>query len=147
MERLELAALGLIGLAALSIWFVPGLDYGLGLLVLLLAGGLAWTLWTGYGDRYLLLCLGEAFAIGLGLIVPALGVLVQPCLVLLVVGLEDRTLLALSALAATALAAVFVFLRQTLVPLLVGVLALALLAALLLGLEAWAARRLARSDL
>ncbi|NLX50178.1 MAG: hypothetical protein GXY82_10005 [Methanospirillum sp.] len=143
VDRVRVAAVGLVALAAAGVWLVPGLDPLLGAVVLLLGGALAWLAWSGHGDRYLLLCTGEAFALGIGLALPVLAVLAQPFLAALAVGTGDRAALVAGGGAATLLAAGFVLAGETLLALLALVAALAAVAVTLAGLEAWAARRLA----
>ena len=87
------------------------------------------------------LCLGEAFAVGLGTAAPVLGVLAQPLIAALVVGTEDRTAFALAAVAATAAAGGVLLFRHTLVPLLVVAALAAVVVLALAGLEAWMRRR------
>ncbi len=137
MDLARVAPVAAIVAGGAAVWLVPGLDPLLGLLVAVLGGVVAWGAWTGYGGPYLLLCLGEAFAVGLASAAPVLGVLAQPFVAALVLGTEDRTGLLLGASAATAGAAVMLLFRHTLLPLL-GLAAVA--AVLVLGLaafEAW----------
>ena len=62
------------------------------MLVVLLGAGVAATVLTGYGGPYLLLCLGEAFAVGLGIASLVLGVLFQPAIAGMLCD-DDRTAL------------------------------------------------------
>lgn len=137
MDAARLAPIGAVAAGAAAVWLVPGLDPLLGLLVAVLGAVVAWAHWTGYGGPYLVLCMGEAFAVGLASVAPALGVLAQPLIAALVLGTEDRRGLLLAAGAATAAAAGVLFLRHTLVPLLVLAAAVAVFVLALAGLEVW----------
>ena len=141
MDAARLAPVAAVVAGAAAVWLVPGLDPLLGLLVAVLGAAVAWAHWTGYGGPYLVLCMGEAFAVGLGSAAPLLGVLAQPLIAVLVIGTEDRTGLALGGLAATLAAAAVLFFRHTLVPLLALVAVAAVLVLVLAALEAWMRRR------
>ncbi len=137
MDAARLAPVAAVVAGAAAVWLVPGLDPLLGLLVALLGGAVAWAHWTGDRGPYLVLCLAEAFAVGLASAAPLLGVLAQPLVAALVLGTGDRGALVLGGAAATlAAAAVFLF-RNTLVPLLALVAVGAVLVLGLAGLEAW----------
>ena len=141
MDAARFAPVAAVVAGAAAVWLVPGLDPLLGLLVAVLGAAVAWAHWTGYGGPYLVLCMGEAFAVGLGSAAPLLGVLAQPLIAVLVIGTEDRTGLALGGLAATLAAAAVLFFRHTLVPLLALVAVAAVLVLVLAALEAWMRRR------
>ena len=137
MDPARLAPVAAVVAGAAAVWLVPGLDPALGLLVALLGGAVAWAHWTGYRGPYLVLCLGEAFAVGLASAAPLLGVLAQPLVAALVLGTEDRAGLALGATAATLGSAAVLLFQNTLVPLLALVAVGAVLVLGLVGLEAW----------
>lgn len=137
MDAARAAPVAAVAAGAAAVWFVPGLDPLLGLLVALLGAAAAWSYLAGYGGPYLLLCLGEAFAVGLAASSPVLGVLAQPPIAALVVGTEDRPGLLLAAGAATLVAGAMLLFRHTLVPLLVLGAACAVVVLALAGLEAW----------
>ena len=142
MDAARVAPVVAIAAGAAAVWLVPGLDprprparrpaRGRGRLG---RSG------PGTAARILLLCLGEAFAVGLGTAAPVLGVLAQPLIAALVVGTEDRTAFALAAVAATAAAGGVLLFRHTLVPLLVVAALAAVFVLALAGLEAWLRRR------
>jgi hypothetical protein len=137
MEYERAIPVAVIAVFAAAVWFVPGLDPIVGVLVAVLGLVVAASVLGGYGGPYLAFCLGEAFAVGLGTATPLLGVLVQPLVAYLAIGHEDRQGLVLGATAATlAAGAVFLY-RDTLAPLLlvVAVGAAAVLAFVLV--EAW----------
>ena len=141
MDAARAAPVAAVVAGAAAVWLVPGLDPLLGLLVAVLGAAVAWAHWTGYGGPYLVLCMGEAFAVGLGSAAPLLGILAQPLIAVLGIGTEDRTGLALGGLAATLAAAAVLFFRHTLVPLLALVAVAAVLVLVLAALEAWMRRR------
>ncbi len=137
MDGARLAPVAAVVAGAVAVWLVPGLDPLLGLLVALLGGAVAWAHWTGDRGPYLVLCLGEAFAVGLASAAPLLGVLAQPLVAALVLGTEDRAGLALGGAGATLGAAAVLLVQNTLVPLLALVAVGAVLVLGLVGLEAW----------
>ncbi len=78
MQQFNLALLGAIGVAAgMSLLLSGGMNQQTAI-VLLLGMAIAGAVITGYGGRFLLLCLGEAFAVGLGTQSAVLGVAFQP---------------------------------------------------------------------
>ena len=137
MDPARLAPVAAVVAGAVAVWLVPGLDPALGLVVALLGGAVAWAHWEGHRGPYLVLCLGEAFAVGLASAAPLLGVLAQPLVAALVLGTEDRAGLALGGAGATLGAAGVLLFQNTLVPLLALVAVGAVLVLGLVGLEAW----------
>ncbi|MEN6517729.1 MAG: hypothetical protein ABFC38_05995 [Methanospirillum sp.] len=141
MDAARVAPVAAVAAGAAAVWLVPGLDPLLGVLVALLGAVAAGSFLTGYGGPYLVLCLGEAFAVGLAVAAPVLGVVAQPVIAVLVVGTGDRRGLLLAAGAATIAAAGMLLVRHTLVPLLVVAAAAAVFVLALAGLEAWVRAR------
>jgi hypothetical protein len=137
MDAARLAPVAVVGAGAVAVWLVPGLDPLLGLLVALLGAAVAGAYLAGYGGPYLLLCLGEAFAVGLAAAAPVLGVLAQLPIAALVMGTGDRAGLLIGAGAATLAAGAMLLAPHTLVPLLVLAAAGAVFVLVLAGLEAW----------
>ncbi len=144
MDAARVAPVVAVAAGAAAVWLVPGLDPLLGVLVAVLGVVVAAASLTGYGGPYLVLCLGEAFAVGLAVATPVLGVLAQPVIAVLVVGTEDRRGLLLGAGAATVAAGAMLLVRNTLVPLLVVAAAAAVFVLALAGLEAWIRARFSR---
>ncbi len=137
MDAARAAPVAAIAAGAAVVWLVPGLDPLLGVLVAVLGVVVAASYLTGRGGPYTVLCLGEAFAVGLGTAAPALGVLAQPLIAALVVGIEDRRGLLLTAVAATLAAGGVLLLRHTLAPLLIVAAGGAVFVLAIGGLEAW----------
>ncbi|MEN6341444.1 MAG: hypothetical protein ABFC89_02685 [Methanospirillum sp.] len=143
MDAARVAPVVAIVAGAAAVWLVPGLDPLLGGLVAVLGAVVAVSFLTDRGGLYVVLCMGEAFAVGLAVAAPVLGVLAQPLVAALVVGTDDRQGFLLAAGAATVAAGAVLLVRHTLAPLLVVAVAAAVVVLALLGLEAWLKRRFA----
>lgn len=146
MERRRIAFLCALSGAALAALLVPEARLEIGILVVLLGVGLAATVLTGYGGPYLLLCLGEAFAVGLGAASLVLGVLFQPAIAVMLCD-DDRTALIVGGSTATVAAAGVLVYRQPLFLLLALLAVSVCMAAGLVGFDAWMRRRLSSGDL
>jgi len=146
MERRRIAFLCALSGAALAALLVPEARLEIGILVVLLGVGLAATVLTGYGGPYLLLCLGEAFAVGLGAASLVLGVLFQPAIAVMLCD-DDRTALIVGGSTAIVAAAGVLVYRQPLFLLLALLAVSVCMAAGLVGFDAWMRRRLSSGDL
>ena len=113
MERRQAAFLCALSGAALAALLVPEARPEIGILVVLLGAGVAAAVLTGYGGPYLLLCLGEAFAVGLGSASLVLGVLFQPAIAGMLCD-DDRTSLIVGGSTAIVAAAGVLVFRQPL---------------------------------
>jgi hypothetical protein len=146
MDRRRIAFLCALSGAALAALIVPEARPEIGILVVLLGAGLAATVLTGYGGPYLLLCLGEAFAVGLGTASLVLGVLFQPAIAGMLCD-DDRTALIVGGSTAIVAAAGVLVFRQPLFLLLALLVVSVCMAAGLIGFDAWMRRRLSSGDL
>jgi len=145
MQQFNLALLGAIGVAAgMSLLLSGGMNQQTAI-VLLLGMAIAGAVITGYGGRFLLLCLGEAFAVGLGTETPVLGIAFQPVIAGIVCG-ENRMSLLVGGVSMTVFSAgvlLFRFVATSLVILISGLIGSALI---LLYYESRLKHRLSRSE-
>jgi len=146
MERRRGAFLWALVAATVAALLVPGVRLEIGVLVVLLGAGVAATVLTGYGGLYLLLCLGEAFAVGLGTASLVLGVLFQAAIGGMLCNNDRTSLIVGAATTILAAAGVLVF-RQPLFLLLALLAASACVIAGLMGVDAWMRRRLSAGDM
>ncbi|HOV67762.1 MAG TPA: hypothetical protein PLI31_05315 [Methanoregulaceae archaeon] len=145
MQQFDLALLGAIGVAAGVSLLLPGEMNELTVIVLLLGMAIAVAVISGYGGRFLLLCLGEAFAVGLGTETPVLGIAFQPVIAGIVCG-ENRMSLLVGGVSMTVFSAgvlLFRFVATSLVILISGLIGSALI---LLYYESRLKHRLSRSE-
>lgn len=141
MERRQVAFLLALSAATVAALVVPGADIAVDVLVVLLGVGVAATVLTGYGGLSLLLCIGEAFAVGLGTAFPLLGVLFQPALAVMLCDDDRMSLIVGGSTTFIAAAGILVF-HEPLFLLLVLLVVSASVVAGLIGFDGWLRRRL-----
>jgi hypothetical protein len=145
MEPIRLVLSGAAGVAVGVTWLF-GADLWVNVLVTLLGAAFIGTVWAGIGGWCLALCLGEAFAVALGTVNPLLGVLFQPAIAGMVIGVEDRRKLVMGAVIITVSAGAVLLVRHMLLPLLALVVGIAVVALCLMGIEAWVQRQLSGGE-
>ncbi len=141
MERRSVVFLSALVVVAVGALLVPEKEPGVDVLVVLLGAGVAATALTGYGGQFLLLCLGETFAVALGTASLPLGVLFQPVIAGMLCG-DDWMSLTVGGAATLMAAAVVLVFPRTLFLLLVLLLVSAGMTIGLTGFEAWMRHRL-----
>jgi hypothetical protein len=141
MEWRQVAFLLALSAATAAALVVPGASIDLDVLVVLLGVGVAATALTGYGGLPLLLCIGEAFAVGLGTASPLLGVLFQPAIAVMLCD-DDRVSLVIGGSTTVIAAAGVLVFREPLFLLLVLLVVSASVVAGLIGFDGWLRRRL-----
>ena len=146
MERRMAAFLWALSAAAVAALLVPETRLDIDVLVVLLGAGVAATVLTGYGGQYLLLCLCEAFAIGLGTASLVLGVLFQPAIAAMLCDDDRTSLIVGGSTTIMAAAGVFIFSQPLLLLPLLLVVSMGMVAGLL-GFDAWMRHRFSSGDM
>jgi hypothetical protein len=146
MERRMAVFLWALLAATVAALLLPESRLDIDVLVVILGAGVAATVLRGYGGQYLLLCLGEAFAIGLGSASLVLGVLFQPVIAGMLCDDDRASLIIAGSTTLMAAAGVLIF-RQPLLLLLTLLIASMGMAAGLLGFDAWIRHRFSSGDL
>lgn len=146
MERRRAVFLcALSAAAAVAALLVPEARPDISVLAILMGAGVAAAVLTGYGGEYLLLCLGEAFAVAVGTVTPVLGVLFQPVIAGMLCG-DDRTSLIIGG-ATTIMAAAGVLLFRDVLSLLLALLLVSAGMVLgLMGCETWMRHRFSKGS-
>lgn len=146
MDRRRTAFLGAVAVAIVAALFVLDARIDISsVLVVLLGAGVAVTVLTGYGGQYLFLCLGEAFAVAIGVASPLLGVLFQPAIAGMLCD-DDMTSLLVGGSTALLAAAGVLVIRQPPFLLLAGIVASVCVAAGLMVFDVWVRRRFSPGD-
>lgn len=145
MRRADLAALCAVAATAGVSLLLPDGKIEVTALLLLLGFITAGAIISGYGGRYLLICLGEAYAVGLGAHVPLLGIAFQP----VIAGIacrDDRKSLVIGGVTMTVFSAGVLLFKYMTAPLMVMISVLVGFALFLIFYESRLNRRLSWGD-